>query len=96
MCNSETAAILRSISMFEATFYTNKAISVKSYIIIFHFRGYVAGDSVDDVLARTAYLLEHNLVKEALQEVVRAPFQKKSSFSLRSCTSIIPFHYRPE
>eukprot|EP00596_Hydrurales_sp_CCMP1899_P000767 CAMPEP_0119038206 /NCGR_PEP_ID=MMETSP1177-20130426/6958_1 /TAXON_ID=2985 /ORGANISM="Ochromonas sp, Strain CCMP1899" /LENGTH=549 /DNA_ID=CAMNT_0007000449 /DNA_START=426 /DNA_END=2075 /DNA_ORIENTATION=- len=32
-------------------------------------RGYVKGESVDDVMARTAYLLDHNLIPEALKEL---------------------------
>jgi hypothetical protein len=32
-------------------------------------RGYVKGESVDDIMARTAYLLDHNLIPEALKEL---------------------------
>ena len=34
-------------------------------------RGYVKGQSVDDALARTAYLLDHDLLIPALAELVR-------------------------
>ena len=47
-----------------------------SFIYFFSFfpdvcRGYVKGQSVDDALARTAYLLDHDLLIPALAELVR-------------------------
>ena len=54
-------------------------------------RGYVAGSKIDDVLARTQYLLDNGLLLEAVKELVSSELCTLPTFSIK-LTNFISIH----